>query len=221
MIKMHHTSKAGVSAVLFASWLFLALVFGVIIGVVSFPKSEITHTQTTEQSSNLTYSLTLVVTVNNPWNSTVIQPRYWVLTPQGLVSSANIPLPAHTLIKLTIVDYDSASPLPAEFAKVSGTLGNVVYFLNGTEASGAANTTQGGTYVSEFNNETQVAHTFTIPQLGINIPSPANSIVVAEFYLNQTGVFLWHCMDPCGLDASGWAGAMDTPGWMAGNITVY
>jgi hypothetical protein len=217
---MVHASKAGISAVLFVSWVFLALVFGLLIGVALLPRTETAHTQAVQQTSNSTYSLTLIVTVNNPWNSTVTQPRYWILTPQGLVSSANILLPAHTLIRLTIIDYDSPSPLPAQFAEVSGTLGNVVYFVNGTAASGT-NITKDGAYVSEFNNETQVAHTFTIPQLGINIPSPANSVVVAEFYLNQTGVFLWHCMDPCGLDASGWSGSMDAPGWMTGNVTVY
>ena len=64
----------------------------------------------TNSASNGTFRMTLVITVNNAWNSTLSGPRYFVLTANGLESSANLSMPAHTLIQLTIIDYDSASP---------------------------------------------------------------------------------------------------------------
>ncbi|MEM3857304.1 MAG: hypothetical protein QXI37_02210, partial [Thermoprotei archaeon] len=174
------------------------------------------------------YYLTLVVTPNAVWNSTTTAPRYWVLTPNGLKSSANISIPAHTLIVMTIVDYDSPSPLPSQYAQVSGTVGNKVYVFNGTaniqappnSQSTLVNTT-GASAVSWINPNTAVSHTFTVPQLGINIPSAGGTTEVAEFYVNQTGVFTWHCMDPCGFGPSGWLGPMSAPGWMGGTLTVY
>ncbi|PSN94652.1 hypothetical protein B9Q06_08295 [Candidatus Marsarchaeota G2 archaeon ECH_B_2] len=172
-------------------------------------------------TSTSNYSLTLVITTNNLWNGTTPQPRYWVLTPNGLESSANIELPAHTLIVLTIIDYDSPTPLPTQFAQVTGTVGGVVYLINSTTAGSGNPNLSAATAVSSFNPNTGVAHTFTIPQLGINIPSAPGSVEVAEFYINQTGTFTWHCMDPCGIGPGGWGGAMSTPGWMEGNITVY
>ncbi len=172
-------------------------------------------------TKNAVYHLTLVIITNNLWNSSTTQPRYWVLTPNGLESAQNITLPAHTLIVLTIIDYDSATPLPAQYAKVSGTVGGVVYLLNSTSASSDDPNLSTAQVVSELNPNTSVAHTFTIPQLGINIPVAPHAVEVAELYLNQTGVFYWQCMDPCGLGAAGWGGAMSTDGWMRGTVTVY
>ncbi len=210
----------------------LTLVFMVIgvamIGVAANQQSQIQSLQsqgssgTGSQNGNSTggpFKLTLLIVAAAQWNSTTTAPKYWVLTPEGLQSPANISLPAHTLIQLTIVDYDTASPLPSEYGQVSGTVGNVVYVVNGTAA--ASNFTQASaTAVSSLNPETQIGHTFTVPQLGINIPVAANSVEMADFYINQTGTFVWHCEDPCGYGPSGWLGPMSANGWMGGSITV-
>ncbi|MEM0271703.1 MAG: hypothetical protein QW514_04060 [Thermoprotei archaeon] len=208
--------------------LMVALIAIAISGYVLYtsiqPQNGVATTQSTASSptkSTANYTLTLVITTNNLWNGTTPQPRYWVLTPSGLESAANIELPAHTLIVLTIIDYDSASPLPAQFAQVTGTVGNVVYLINNTNAGSGNPNLSAAVAVTNFNPNTDVAHTFTIPQLGVNIPSAPGSVEVAEFYINQTGTFTWHCMDPCGTGPTGWEGAMSTPGWMEGNITVY
>ncbi len=234
IVRYNHSRVAGAKApkhrsadpVMLGAWLILALVAGVIVGVVGL--APVHGTASVAPPAGVAgaqeggvFSLTLVITVNNQWNSTVTGPRYWVLTPQGLVSSANISLPAHTLIRLTIVDLDSASPLPAQFAQVTGTKGNVVYMVNSTLASGGNVSLSTARAVSSFNPETQVGHTFTIAQLGINIPSAANSVELAQLYFNQTGTFRWQCMDPCGYGPSGWLGPMSSPGWMTGVITVY
>ena len=65
-----------------------------------------TVTQTTNSSQiEQPYQLTLVITTNNIFNSTVgDQPAYYVLTAHGLQSSANISLPVNRLNELTIVN---------------------------------------------------------------------------------------------------------------------
>lgn len=116
----------------------------------------------------------LVITTDKAWNSTVTRPRYCVLTPSGLKSAANIYLPAHTLIILTIIDYDSPKPLPAQFAKVTG-LG-VVCLLNSTLAGSDDTNLSAAMAVSYLDPNTSVAHAFTVSQLGINIPSAPHSV---------------------------------------------
>ena len=175
------------------------------------------------------YALTLIETMQNIWNSSEpMQPRFFVLGSHGLESSADISLPANTPIQLTIVSYDTPTPgaTDAEGA-VSGTLNGEVYVLNGTVATGSdgmGNTSMAaaadwGQNVTSVPGS-ELAHTFTISQLGINIPVAAGSTVIAEIEIHQTGSFTWTCLTPCGLGADGLAGAMEKPGWMMGNIEV-
>jgi len=66
-----------------------------------------------------------------------------------------------------------------------------------------------------------LAHTFTIEQLGINIPVVGGDAEIVYLYLNQTGTFPWICLTPCGFGHLGMMGAMSMLGWMEGQITVY
>ena len=65
-----------------------------------------------------------------------------------------------------------------------------------------------------------LAHTFTIPSLGVNIPVVGGDTVMAYLRFDQTGVFQWFCQTPCGLGPTGTLGAMSQAGWMEGQITV-
>lgn len=164
------------------------------------------------------YQLTIVITGNDPWNSTLTQPMQSVLTPGGLVSSAKINLPAHRTIQLTIEDFDTPTPLPSQYATVNGTVGDSVTMLNITASSQNPTNATNFSVVKSLNPQDEVAHTFTIPQLGINIPSAPMSVEVANFMVNETGSFVWHCEDPCGFGPTGQLGAMSTPGWMFGTL---
>jgi len=62
--------------------------------------------------------------------------------------------------------------------------------------------------------------TVTIPQLGINIPFASMSTETVYLNFNQTGTYTWLCLPPCGLGKDGLPGAMDTPGWMMGSLTI-
>ena len=180
------------------------------------------------------------------------QPAYFVVSPSGqLESTANLKLPGNTLIQVTLVDYDSYGLTPnigpsgtanvSSYAKVIGTVGNVEYVMNSTSinatlpsqssTSGISIPPSTSYQVSDFpweGNSTggyDVAHTFTIlngSNVVVNIPTPGQSTLFTEFYLNYTsGVTLaWQCFVPCGYLDAGWGGAMATAGWMTGTITV-
>jgi hypothetical protein len=113
-------------------------------------------------------------------------------------------------VVLTIKEYDDApTALPA------GSPYNAVQ--GGTE-------TVNGSPVTSVSNA-QIAHTFTIPALGINIPLPKApkdgvSTVVFTFKVSQSGVFTWQCMTPCGGGSSGMGGAMAKYSWMKGHLIV-
>ena len=174
-------------------------------------------------SNSTPYMLTLLETMGNEWNSTAAesQPMFFVAGPTGLESSANITVPAHRLIELVIISYDTPTPPPAQYSNVVGTVGGKMYLINGTSAS--MSTPQSwGAGVSSVPTD-QIAHTFTVTSLGINIPIVGGDTEIAFLYLNQTGTFTWQCYTPCGFPNvnGGWSGAMVTPGWMMGQITVY
>ncbi len=78
-------------------------------------------------------------------------------------------LPAHTTIDVTVYQYDSGGALRnQQIGKVTGTAGDVEY-VNGKPVR-----------VINSNATIGVAHTFSIPTLGVNVPllsNPANAVL--------------------------------------------
>ncbi|MHB2036294.1 MAG: cupredoxin domain-containing protein [Nitrososphaerales archaeon] len=230
---MNRYALAGTLIILFVAGLGIGLVSSASLGTSSttaVSTTTVTKTSTitalTSSSSSPPYVLTLVITTNNIYNSTVgDQPTYYVLGPNGLESSSNISLPAHRLIKLVIVNYDdgAANLTSSQYANVSGTQNNVVTVVNNDNVNSSQGTSgiqvKGGETVSSVSPD-NVAHTFTVPNLNLNIPVPPSSIVTAYITLNQTGTFTWFCMTICGSGADGTGGAMSTFGWMTGSMIV-
>lgn len=137
------------------------------------------------------------------------------------VDSAQLHFPAHTKIVLTITSYDDGtSPLTSAYQsydKVQGTIGGDE-LVNGQPVTSVPNA--------------QIAHTFSVPSLGLNLPIPAAPTVsssqprqpiqvTATFELSKTGDFTWYCFAPCGTGADGMGGPMTTPGYMTGQVVVY
>ncbi|MHB1612699.1 MAG: cupredoxin domain-containing protein [Sulfobacillus sp.] len=121
--------------------------------------------------------------------------------------------PQGSTVTLTIVSHDDGTaPLTSSspYIKVSGT-------TTGSElVDGQAVTTV---------NAQNVAHTFTVPGLGINLPIPVaptggTITVKATFKLPKSGTFNWQCEAPCGTGSTGWGGPMITPGYMEGSVNV-
>ena len=135
-------------------------------------------------------------------------------------------LPAHTLVHVTLYQFDSASGLRNPFlAQVRGTAGGIASVdgksfsvLNGDDAS----------------------HTFTVPDLGLSVPlkgvpagakNPCSAAPCALSFDHTTirfsfvtpgpGVYRWQCFVPCAAQFFyGFGGPMQTIGWMSGELKV-
>jgi hypothetical protein len=171
-------------------------------------------------------SITLVITTGNAFNSTVgEQPAYYVLTPSGLQPATHLTFPMNSLVKLTIINYDdgNATLLNAQYTSVQGTVNGTMTYVNNDNV----NSTYGGNGIVIIGGQTvtsvppdMIAHTFTIPTLNINIPIPVSSIVVAYIKITTAGTFQWMCETACGFGPAGTLAAMETPGWMLGDVEV-
>jgi hypothetical protein len=118
---------------------------------------------------------------------------------------ANFSVPTGRAV-FTIVDNDmpmawSGCPCP-----VGGTVGGVE-LLNGTAVGDVPGT--------------NVAHTFNIPVMGLQVLSPGQSVVQFSVDLGRAGVFYWYCFAPCGTGANPYTTPpMGVPGFMTGTMTV-
>jgi hypothetical protein len=194
---------------------------GVISIYVGTHSATVPATNTTISQQSVPFKLTLMEIMDTGWNSTLAQPQFSVFGANGLEPAVNIHLPAHTLIQLTIISYDTPTAGSTDQeGKVTGTVGGTIYLVNGTTAMGTNVPASWGQNVTSVPGN-MLAHTFTIQQFGINIPVVGGDTEIAYITLNQTGTFQWICLTPCGFGPTGMGGAMSAPGWMEGQITVY
>ena len=141
------------------------------------------------------------------------------------VHSTIYSVPAHSIVHVTIYQYDGDSGLRNPFlSQVQGTVGD-------TE-------TIDGKTVRGINPE-EASHTFAVPELGILVPLPgvpeeaknqcefapcegaAHRTITFSFRTGGKGRYHWQCFVPC---AAGWlngfGGPMQTLGYMDGFIDV-
>lgn len=126
---------------------------------------------------------------------------------------ATFTVPQGATVHLVIKSYDDGNaPLPANspYLKPSGLTTSTVTINGKPVAAVGAN---------------DIAHTFTIPALGVNVPIPVapkdgTVTVTADFVASKAGTFTWQCEAPCGTGSTGWGGPMITPGYMTGTVTV-
>jgi hypothetical protein len=206
-----------------ASGIAIGYGFGMTVQVAS---QETTVTTTTSSNSTEPYVLTLVITTENIFNSTAgDQPAYYVVGPNGLQSSAQIVVPAHRQIELVIVNYDdgAANLSSSQYASVTGTFNNKMTLVNNSVINSTMTASgiqiRGAEAVGSLPAD-EVAHTFTVPSIGMNVPVATSSTVVAYFTVDTPGTYAWFCMTACGSGADGLGGAMSTPGWMTGSLVV-
>jgi hypothetical protein len=138
-----------------------------------------------------------------------------------LYDNTNIVLPAHTLVTMTIINKDpgeDALPAGSPYGAVKGT----------TDSAGKANNTaylSGRAYNALALDK--MSHTFTVPQLGINVPIPGTPApgqkeiaVTFSFVTGGAGKYTFQCLVPCGDGPSGYDGPMAMKGFMMGTLTV-
>jgi hypothetical protein len=140
-------------------------------------------------------------------------------------------VPAGATVNVTVLGYDGCTP-PRNpfFGNVTGTVGNVEY-INGQRVS-----TLNGWY------NCAIAHTFSIPGVGLNVPMGSPTTLAANNNLCSSspctsgphdtmkfsfkapttpGNYMWQCRVPCGLGyLDGFGGPMQTFGYMTGNMEV-
>lgn len=120
-------------------------------------------------------------------------------------SPANFTVPTGRVV-FTITDQDMPMNWTSCPCLVRGTVRNVEA-INGTNVSG----------VSSIN----VAHSFVVPDLGITVYSPGQSVVRFTVNIVNPGTFVWICTAPCGAGANPYSTPpMGTAGYMAGTMTV-
>lgn len=179
----------------------IMLILAATLGAVAAPPAR-AHRLARSSSSHLA----LTIVAQKP-GSSVSGPAY---TP-----TTNLVLPAHSLVTITIVNQDAGDtslPAGSPYAKVMGTVGGVAYV-------------DGQPYRAL--DVAKVAHTFTVPQIGLSVPIPGDApqghqdiTVTFSFLTGGAGTYTWQCMDPCGAGASGWEGPMSTNGYMRGTLTI-
>jgi hypothetical protein len=135
-------------------------------------------------------------------------------------------LPAHTLVHVTIFNYDSQTGLRNEFISQSqGTVGGG-FVLDGKPTQTIAPAT--------------ASHVFAIPEIGLSVPlygisataknacsnapctlSEDHSTTSFTFRTPGRGLYRWQCFVPCAAGfIQGWGGPMQTVGYMDGFIKV-
>ena len=138
-------------------------------------------------------------------------------------------LPANTVVNVTILQYDTGSPLRNQMlGQVTGTQGGTMT-LNGQTTS-----------LIDSNSGNGVGHTFTIPSLGVNVPlvgissdakNPCSTApctpdfdhntITFSFTTPGPGQYPWQCFLPCGLGfLYGTGGPMQSIGYMDGFLKV-
>jgi hypothetical protein len=132
------------------------------------------------------------------------------------VATSPTALPANTVVTVTIRNFDlgdDAMPANSPYLRVQGTTDGVA------SADGTSYTSLDAQHVS---------HTFTIPQLHLNVPIPGDPVgdaaavsVTFSFRTPPTaGTYYFQCYVPCGTGESGYNGPMATLGYMRGSLTV-
>lgn len=122
----------------------------------------------------------------------------------------NFQLPAHATIHMTVISFDDGPAPTPGYTKIKGVSGNAVTLDGKRVTRIAAN---------------DIAHTFTVPALGLNVPIPAaptgKYVTVAfTFHTGGAGRYAWQCYALCGAGQSGWGYPMTANGMMRGVVKV-
>jgi hypothetical protein len=135
-------------------------------------------------------------------------------------------VPANTVVRVTIYQFDSASGLRNPFiSQVAGTVGGVM-LLDGK--------------LTRAIPPEEASHAFAIPQLGLSVPlegvsenarnvceqapcslANAHHTISFLFHTPAKGLYRWQCFVPCAAGfIEGFGGPMQTVGYMGGFVKV-
>jgi hypothetical protein len=152
---------------------------------------------------------------------------YLAKNPAGnWVHSTILRVPAYSVVKMTILQYDTATGLRNPFWGLpEGTIGGTM--------------TVDGKQLKSLNPDL-ASHTFAIPDLGVTVPlkgvpdnaknqcsvtpctlAQAHTTITFSFRTGKRGTYRWQCFVPCAAGfILGFGGPMQTLGWMDGQLQV-
>jgi hypothetical protein len=152
---------------------------------------------------------------------------YLAKNPAGKwVHSTIFRVPAYSVVKMTILQYDTATGLRNPFWGLpEGTIGGTM--------------TVDGKQLKSLNPDL-ASHTFAIPDLGVTVPlkgvpdnaknqcsvtpctlAQAHTTITFSFRTGKRGTYRWQCFVPCAAGfILGFGGPMQTLGWMDGQLQV-
>lgn len=215
---------------------FLAVVGGVIFVVIHYL---LAGPPTVDYSAGVTPNSGQTVNImlqEDPQNTVSNHPdwvSYFIKDPKtgAWEHTTLFKVPAGSTIDVTILGYDGCTPLRNPFwGKVTGTAGDVENV--------------DGTPISTLNSwgSCSVAHTFSIPSIGLNVPvasptslkdnnslcgtspctsGPHTTVTFSFKSPSEPGDYFWQCRVPCGLGyLDGFGGPMQTVGFMTGEMEV-
>jgi hypothetical protein len=158
---------------------------------------------------------------NAPWVS------YLVRNAQGeWVHSTNFQVPAHSLVQVTVYQFDGESGLRNPFlSQVQGTVGGTM-LVDGKSMRSIP--------------PDEASHTFAVPQLNLIVPLPgvheeaenqceegpchlsqAHRTITFTIRTGEPGRYRWQCFVPCAAGfLAGFGGPMQTIGYMDGFLQV-
>lgn len=156
-------------------------------------------------------------------------------------------VPAHALVTMTIINWDSQTPLlNPYYSRPYGTV-NAQGVANNSESVTTFDS-KGNPQVTTYDSQhpvdpSAVSHTFTlrpipnstapwlfvsVPDVGVANDAPTDAtgmplkpvINTFSFVTQGPGVYAWNCFDPCGSRFNGFGGPMQTYGYMSGTLVV-
>ncbi len=116
----------------------------------------------------------------------------------------NVTVSAGTSIKFVILNTDTAL-----LENFSGQVTTPFAIYNDTDDGQVSLQYKAGTTVSDL----AISHTFTVAELGLNIPIPPDTVATFTYTFTKPGVYKYFCATPCG-------DGMGAGGYMYGYITV-
>lgn len=141
----------------------------------------------------------------------------------------NLTVPAHTLVTITIKQYDTGGPVTNPyFAKVYGTVGGTAT-LDGKPFRAIDPEHVGHTFTlhSLPTNQDSVFVSIPLPAVADDAPVadgsayPAPHVVTFSFITGGKGQYVWNCEYPCGDGTyANFGGPMSRRGYMSGLLTV-
>jgi hypothetical protein len=178
------------------------------------------------QQHTVQLTLQTVPTVGPPGQAHQTWVSYLVQKPNGKWERSTVyTVPANSIVKVTIYNFDTASGLRNPF------LGKPEGLVNGEMVDGKPLTVM---------PPDQPSHTFAIPELGVLVPiapvgdnaknqcgaapctlAMAHRTITFSFRTGKKGHYRWQCFVPCAAGFEyGFGGPMQTIGYMDGFINV-